>query len=117
MKRSIKRDDQAVVIRGALKPNFDKDNLKRINGGKVLKVDRKKNQVIIEGVNVHRVTRKRTATEAGGLIEKERPIHISNVMRREEYERRMEKQGQPVGEMNKGEKVTEEAPTSEGKSG
>jgi len=49
--------------------------------GRVLKVFPKTNRVIVEKVNlVKRHTRPRSATEQGGILEKEAPIHISNVM-------------------------------------
>ena len=68
----IRRDDQVIVISG-------KDRGKT---GKVLRVDPKAERVFVEGLNIvkrHSKPRPGT-TEAGGVIEKEGPIHISNVM-------------------------------------
>ena len=49
--------------------------------GKVLKVLRGKDRVIIENVNfVKRHTKPGGQTRQGGIIEKEAPIHWSNVM-------------------------------------
>lgn len=49
--------------------------------GKVLKVFPKKLRVIVEGINVRkRHTKPSQANPQGGIIEKESPIHISNVM-------------------------------------
>ncbi len=49
--------------------------------GKVLRVTPKANRVVIEGVNfIHRHTKPRSQTEQGGIIEKEAPVHVSNVM-------------------------------------
>ena len=50
--------------------------------GKVLKVLRKKDRVLIEKVNVaKRHTRGNPyAQQPGGIIDKEMPIHVSNVM-------------------------------------
>ncbi len=49
--------------------------------GKVLRVFPKKQRVIVEGVNfIKRATRPSQENPAGGFIEKEAPIHISNVM-------------------------------------
>lgn len=49
--------------------------------GKVLKVLPRNKRVIVEGVNfIHRHTRPRTQGDQGGIIEKEAPIEVSNVM-------------------------------------
>jgi large subunit ribosomal protein L24 len=70
-KMRIKTGDQVVVIAG-------KDKSKR---GRVLKVIPKENRVIVEGVNiVKRHTKPSPAHPEGGIIEKEAPIHASNVM-------------------------------------
>jgi large subunit ribosomal protein L24 len=73
----IRRDDTVEVISG-------KDKGKT---GKVLRVEPKKNRVFVEGMNIQkRHTRPRSVRDAqraeqvGGVIEKEGPIHISNVM-------------------------------------
>ncbi len=68
----IKRDDQVVVISG-------KDRGKT---GRVLRVDPKAERVFVEGLNiVKRHQRPRPgSTDAGGVVEKEGPIHVSNVM-------------------------------------
>jgi large subunit ribosomal protein L24 len=73
----IRRDDTVQVISG-------KDKGKT---GKVLRVEPKKNRVFVEGMNIQkRHTRPRSirdvqrADQVGGVIEKEGPIHISNVM-------------------------------------
>jgi large subunit ribosomal protein L24 len=73
----IRRDDEVVLIAG-------KDRGKT---GKVLRVDPKKQRVYVEGLNIvkrhQRPTQVRDAQRAesvGGVIEKEGPIHISNVM-------------------------------------
>jgi large subunit ribosomal protein L24 len=73
----IRRDDMVQVISG-------KDKGKT---GRVLHVEPKKNRVFVEGMNIQkRHMRPRTIRDAqraeavGGVIEKEGPIHISNVM-------------------------------------
>ena len=49
--------------------------------GKVLRVSRKQERVIVEGVNVRiRHTRPNQLHPQGGRIEQERAIHVSNVM-------------------------------------
>ena len=48
--------------------------------GKVMKVMRSKDRVIIEGVNKHRKwLRKTQDNPKGGEVEQEMPIHVSNV--------------------------------------
>jgi len=71
----IRRDDEVVVISG-------KDRGKT---GKVVRVDPKKERVYVQGLNiVKRHQRPVPSTDpsksAGGVVEKEGPIHISNVM-------------------------------------
>lgn len=49
--------------------------------GKILKVYRTKNRVIVEGVNIiKRHTRANQKSPQGGITQKEAPINISNVM-------------------------------------
>lgn len=67
----VKKGETVVVISG-------KDKGKK---GKVLSVNPKENRVIVEGVNiVKRHTRPNQQMQQGGIIEKEAPIHASNVM-------------------------------------
>lgn len=67
----IKKDDLVRVIAG-------KDKGKE---GKVLSVDIKNHRVLVEGVNkVSRHTKPNMQNQQGGIIEKEAPIDISNVM-------------------------------------
>ena len=73
----IRRDDMVKVISG-------KDSGKT---GRVLRVDRTRDRVFVEGMNIQkRHQRPRTLRdvqrggEAGGIIEREGPIHVSNVM-------------------------------------
>jgi large subunit ribosomal protein L24 len=72
MPARIRTNDEVIVIGG-------KDRGKR---GKVLRVDPTKERVFVEGLNmIKRHTRPSQQTGAGGgVIEKEGPIHVSNVM-------------------------------------
>ena len=77
MTLKIRRDDTVRVITG-------KDKGKT---GRVLRVDPDRHRVYVEGANIiKRHTRPRSlrdtqrAQELGGIIEKEGPIHVSNVM-------------------------------------
>ena len=48
--------------------------------GKILKVDRKKNRVLVENVNfIKRHQRPSAQNRQGGIVESEAPIHVSNV--------------------------------------
>jgi large subunit ribosomal protein L24 len=68
----VRRDDQVMVISG-------KDRGKT---GRVLRVDPSRQRVYVEGLNiVKRHQRPRPgSTDPGGVIEREGPIHVSNVM-------------------------------------
>ena len=67
----IKKDMIVKVISGANKGQE----------GKVLFVNPKKNRLIVEGVNfIKKSTRPTQDNQKGGIIEKEAPIDISNVM-------------------------------------
>jgi large subunit ribosomal protein L24 len=71
MASRIKKDDQVVVITG-------KDKGAK---GRVLSVLREADRVLIEGVNkVKRHTKPTPKNPQGGIIEREQPIHLSNVM-------------------------------------
>ena len=49
--------------------------------GKILNVFPKKNKVIVEGVNFRkRASRPTQENPSGGFVEREAPLHISNVM-------------------------------------
>ncbi len=67
----IRRGDTVVVIAGD-----DKGKT-----GRVLSVDEVKNRLVIEKVNlVKRHTKARKQGMKSGIIEKEAPVHISNVL-------------------------------------
>jgi len=67
----IRKGDRVKVIRG----NHAGSE------GTVLRVDREKNRVVVEGVNLRKHHRRPTATDPeGGIITFEAPIHASNVM-------------------------------------
>ncbi len=74
MPARIRSNDEVVVISG-------KDRGKR---GKVLRVDPAKSKVFVEGLNIIKRHQRPQQTAggqtAGGVIEREGPIHVSNVM-------------------------------------
>ena len=73
------------------------DNVRVITGsnkgkeGKVLKVLRNENKVVVDGVNVVKKHVKPNRTnETGGILEVEAPIHISNVKVLDKIEKKKE---------------------------
>ena len=68
-KSRIKRDDTVVVIAGK-----DKGKV-----GRVLRVMPADSRVVVEGVARVKRHRRATQDQAGGIVEKESPIHVSNV--------------------------------------
>ncbi|HDD43954.1 MAG TPA: 50S ribosomal protein L24 [Candidatus Desulfofervidus auxilii] len=71
IKLHVKKNDKVMVIAGKEKGKI----------GRVLRVFPKTQRVIVEKVNiVKRHTPPSPTTGQGGIIEKEAPIHVSNVM-------------------------------------
>lgn len=75
MAQKIRRDDEVMIMSG-------KD---RGRTGKVLRVDPKKDRVYVEGQNIVKRHLRPTQSNdpvkaAGGVVESEGPIHVSNVM-------------------------------------
>lgn len=67
----IHKNDSVMVISGNA----------RSKTGKVLKMFRDENRVIVEGVNIiKRHTRPSQKNPQGGIVQKEGTIHVSNVM-------------------------------------
>ena len=67
----IRKDDEIEVISGDHKGQR----------GKVLRVDTKNGQVLVQGINmVYRHVKPSRRNPQGGRLQKEAPIHISNVM-------------------------------------
>lgn len=78
----VKRNDLVVVLSGE-----DKGKI-----AKVLATFPEKGRVLVEGINVIRkALRKSQNNPKGGIIAKEAPIHVSNVMKQERYELRRKK--------------------------
>ncbi|MCD8493476.1 MAG: 50S ribosomal protein L24 [Geovibrio sp.] len=70
-KYKLKKDDTVIVTTGK-----DKGKI-----AKILKVDRKNGKVILENTNVvKRHTKPGPLNPEGGIVEKEMPVDISNVM-------------------------------------
>ncbi len=70
VKLHVRKDDMVKVLAG-------KD---RGAEGKILEVFPAKQRAIVEGINMVTKHQKPTQNEEGGLIQKEAPIHVSNLM-------------------------------------
>ena len=67
----LKREDKVQVISGKSKGS----------SGKILRVLKSKYSVVVEGLNkVKKHEKPNPKNEQGGIVDKEMPIHISNVM-------------------------------------
>ena len=69
MAMKIKKGDQVIVITGR-----DKGKT-----GEVTKAIQKESKVLVSGINLVKRHTKPTQENAGGIISKEAPIHVSNV--------------------------------------
>jgi large subunit ribosomal protein L24 len=65
----LQTGDNVIVVSGSNKGKQ----------GKVKRLLAEENRVVIEGVNVVKRSMKPTPSRAGGIIQKEAPIHVSNV--------------------------------------
>lgn len=85
----VKKGDEVVVISGT----------ERGKRGKIIEVLRDKQRVIVEGAKmIKRHMKKNTNRNRpeGAIIEREGTIHISNVMRAQNFDARAEKRGAAV---------------------
>lgn len=68
---NLRKGDEVVVLTGRHKGQR----------GKVLRVLRKQERLVVEGVNmIKRHTRPSSRNQQGGIVEREGTIHMSNVM-------------------------------------
>ncbi len=69
VKFKVKKGDQVVVLTGR-----DKGKT-----GEIIEVRRDDERVVVRGVNMVKRHQRQTQTQQAGIIEKEAPIHVSNV--------------------------------------
>jgi large subunit ribosomal protein L24 len=69
MAAKIKKGDKVVVLAGR-----DKGKT-----GEVIRVMPKEERALVRGVNVVRRHQRQTASQEGGIISKEAPLHLSNL--------------------------------------
>ncbi len=91
-KLHIKKGDSVIVIAGNYKGQK----------GRVLEVIRKTNRAIVEGVNIMKKHTKPNAdSPQGGIVEKEAPIHISNLMLEDPKTKEVTRVGRRLNESGK----------------
>ena len=91
-KFNIKKGDTVMVIAGESKGQ----------NGRVLSVIRSKDRAIVEGINmVSKHTKPNAKAPQGGIIKKEAPIHISNLMLIDPTTGNPTRVGRRLGENNK----------------
>lgn len=66
----IKKNDNVIIIAGSDKGKF----------GKVLKVFPETNKVVVDGISVRKIHKKKTASKPGFILERPSAIDASNVM-------------------------------------
>lgn len=81
MASKLKIGTEVVVIAGSQKTKT----------GKITSINRKKETVTVEDVNIRKKAVKPAGENEGGIVEFEGPIHISNVMTKEKYDSRKAK--------------------------
>ena len=69
MKIKLRKGDEVIVLAG-------KDKGKK---GKIVKMIPKQNKAIVSDINKVKKNQKPDNNQAGGIIEKEMPIHVSNL--------------------------------------
>lgn len=66
----LKKDDEVLVLQG-------KDKGKK---GKIEKLSRRKEQVLVAGINLYKKHVKKTGNKPGGIIQVMKPLRVSNVV-------------------------------------
>ncbi len=91
-KLKIKKGDQVIVITGESKGQK----------GRVLEVNREKERVLVEGINlVSKHTKPNSKAPQGGILKKEAPVHISNLMLIDPVSGKATRVGRKLNEKNK----------------
>ena len=68
-KLKLRKGDKVIVVAGKNKGNT----------GEIIKVYPNKSRVMVRGVNIVKRHTKPTQNNAGGIVEKDMPLHVSNV--------------------------------------
>lgn len=78
MAKSIKKGTEVVVISGEHKGSR----------GKILQVHTKEERALVEGINLRKRHQKKTQDQEAAIVEREAPIHLSNLMAAARYDER-----------------------------
>lgn len=91
-KLHIKKGDTVIVITGESKGQK----------GRVLEVDREKSRALVEGVNlVSKHTKPNAKSPQGGIVKKEAPVHVSNLLLVDPSSGKATRIGRKLNEKNK----------------
>ena len=82
-KLKLRKGDKVIVVAGKNKGNT----------GEIIKVYPNKNRVMVRGINIVKRHTKPTQNNAGGIVEKEGTIHISNIAYLDEKENKPSRLG------------------------
>ncbi len=82
-KLKLRKGDKVIVVAGKNKGNT----------GEIIKVYPNKSRVMVRGVNIVKRHTKPTQNNAGGIVEKEGTIHISNIAYLDEKENKPSRLG------------------------
>jgi large subunit ribosomal protein L24 len=82
-KLKLKKGDKVIVVAGKNKGNT----------GEIIKVYPSKSRVMVRGINIVKRHTKPTQNNAGGIVEKEGTIHISNIAYLDEKENKPSRLG------------------------
>ena len=96
---NFKVGDKVVVIAGSSKGKE----------GKITKVLRNENKVIVEGCNIIKKQKKANQNETGGILEIEAPIHASNVMIIDPKTKKRTRIGHTIDKNNKKIRITKKS--------
>ena len=96
---NFKVGDKVVVIAGSSKGKE----------GKIIKVLRNENKVIVEGCNIIKKHKKANQNETGGILEIEAPIHASNVMIIDPKTKKRTRIGHTIDKNNKKIRITKKS--------
>ena len=96
---NFKVGDKVVVIAGSSKGKE----------GKITKVLRNENKVVIEGVHMVKKHQKPTGQSTGGILEIEAPIHASNVMIIDPKTKKRTRIGHTIDKNNKKIRITKKS--------
>ena len=70
MALKFRKNDRVIVIAGRSKGRR----------GQIIKMLPKENRAIVQGVNMVKRHQRQTQTQEGGIVSREAPIHLSNLM-------------------------------------